>query len=161
MLQLTLMRHANASAGALRGGDFDRPLDDQGQLDALEMGRTLAAGSFAPDLILSSAAVRALATARAIAAGIGYPAERIEEDEELYCASLEQLLAAIHEVQGAPRHAALIAHNPGLSELAAWLTGEPVIALPTCAVVRIELEVSEWGLVSRGRGKQLELLRPE
>jgi phosphohistidine phosphatase len=57
-------------------------------------------------------------------------------------------------------HAALVAHNPGLSELAAWLTGEPAIALPTCAVVRIEIELDDWSIVSRGSGVQVEVMAP-
>jgi phosphohistidine phosphatase len=160
MQHLTLIRHASASAGSFRGGDFDRPLDEDGLRDASEMGRNLAARGFDPALILSSAAARALATARAIAAAIGHASDRIQIEEDLYCASLEKLLGAIHELPMEVSHAALVAHNPGLSELAAWLRGEPAIALPTCAVVRIEIELDDWSLVSRGSGVQVEVMAP-
>jgi len=161
MRHLILIRHANASAGAMRGGDYERPLDAKGSEEAAEMGRRLAARGLRADRILSSAAVRALATARVIAEGIGYSPERVESDEDLYCASAEKLLGTIQEIPDPVGHAVLVAHNPGISELAAWLTGESAIALPTCAVVRIEIDAGEWAGVGRGGGVQMELLRPE
>jgi phosphohistidine phosphatase len=161
MRQLILIRHASASAGALHGGDYERPLDAKGNEDAAEMGRRLAGRGLRADLVLSSAAARALATARAIVEGIGYLPDEVESDEDLYCASAEKLLGTLQEIPDTVDHAVLVAHNPGISELAAWLTGEPAIALPTCAVVRIEIDVGSWAGVGRGGGVQMELLRPE
>ena len=66
MKTLVLVRHAKSSWGKPGLEDRDRPLSRRGKRDAPRMGKRLAKQGVKPDLVLSSPARRALATAPSI-----------------------------------------------------------------------------------------------
>ncbi|HKY59773.1 MAG TPA: histidine phosphatase family protein [Gemmatimonadota bacterium] len=150
MKSLFLIRHAKSSWKDASLADRDRPLNKRGKRDAPEMGRRLAARGDAPDLIVSSPAVRALATARIIAEAVGYPVDRIREDERIYMAGPAELLEAIRDLEDDLQQVFLFGHNPGLTELVNELS-EPVIDnVPTCGIVELRVTVDRWADVSPG-----------
>src|SRR6185437_7743677 len=77
MKTLFLVRHAKSSRDPPGLPDEDRPLAGRGERDAPKMGRRLAKRDAEPDLILSSPASRALATAKLFAAKLHYKPKRI------------------------------------------------------------------------------------
>jgi phosphohistidine phosphatase len=81
MKTLFLIRHAKSSWGDTAVPDKERPLDDRGKRDAPKLGKRLAKRDVKPDLILSSLAMRALATAEIIAKKLDYKLEDIVVDE--------------------------------------------------------------------------------
>jgi phosphohistidine phosphatase len=94
MKTLFLIRHAKSSWGDTALPDKDRPLDDRGKRDAPKMGKRLAKRDVKPDLILSSPAMRALATAEIIAKKLDYKLEDILVDDRLYASEADDLLNA-------------------------------------------------------------------
>lgn len=148
---LTLIRHAKASVEQRGGGgDFERALAPRGERDVVRMGKRLATAGSTPDLIVSSAALRADQTARAIAVEIGHPLDQIVTSEDLYLASERYLLDSVRATDPAVRHLALVGHNPGLSDLWGWLTDDYGTNLPTCGIARLELETESWREVIPG-----------
>jgi phosphohistidine phosphatase len=81
MKTLLLVRHAKWSWKDMRLPDQDRPLTARGERDAATMSQRLSQRRVDADLIICSPAVRALATARIIAKGLGYRRERIAVDD--------------------------------------------------------------------------------
>jgi phosphohistidine phosphatase len=77
---LLLVRHAKSSWKEASLPDRDRPLNRRGNRDAPEMGRRLANLVGTVDLIVSSPATRAMATARIVSESIVYHADAILED---------------------------------------------------------------------------------
>ncbi len=67
MKTLFFVRHAKSSWDDITAPDRDRPLNDRGKRDAPRMGERLAKRHVKADLILSSPANRAIATAQIIA----------------------------------------------------------------------------------------------
>jgi phosphohistidine phosphatase len=67
MKRLFLVRHAKSSWDDPALLDRDRPLDGRGERDSVKMGKRLAERDARIDLILSSPAKRALATAEVFA----------------------------------------------------------------------------------------------
>ena len=63
MKTLFLVRHAKSSRDDPSLPDRERPLDDRGKRDAPKMGKRLAKRGAKLDLLVSSPALRALATA--------------------------------------------------------------------------------------------------
>lgn len=161
MKLLTLIRHAKSSWKDASLADFDRPLNGRGRRDAPRMAKRLAAVAPAPQQLLSSPAVRAAATARAMAEALGQPEEWIRYSRSLYLASAGQLLAAVQEIDDGVDHAALVGHNPGLTELAELLTDAGIENVPTCGIARIELPVERWRDAEPGRGRLLDLDSPK
>jgi len=128
--------------------DAERPLSARGKQVARAMGRRLAARGMKPDLIISSPALRARATARRLARQIGYRRGAIVEAPGLYEATLPGLLEFVSGLDDAAARVMLVGHNPSLSLLAGhfWpAAGE----LPTGAVLRLDLPAKSWAAAVR------------
>lgn len=143
MKTLLLVRHAKSSWEHPGAPDHDRPLNDRGLRDAPVMGRRLAERGVAPDVILSSTAVRALTTAELIAEALGFDAARIVTDERLYAASAEDVLRVIGELDDEVSSAMVVGHNPETASLARRLSDE-IHEMPTCAVAEFTFDVDAW-----------------
>ena len=148
MKTLLLVRHAKSSWDDEGLADRDRSLSDRGERDAPKMGKRLARREVEPGRILSSPAVRALATARIMAKQLGYPRKRIAVDERLYPGEADVLLEAIREQGDELECVMLVSHNPGLTELAHRFAGE-ITDLPTCAVAEFEFDAASWQQIGR------------
>jgi phosphohistidine phosphatase len=153
MRTLTLIRHAKSSWKDSTLDDFDRPLNRRGKDNAPMMGRLLNKAGVRFDLITTSPALRALTTARLIAAELGYPETGLLQNPRLYNASAPELLEVVHGLPEDRQEVALVAHNPGLTELCNYLCGERIDNLPTCAVASIRFDVDTWAAVYRDTGR--------
>lgn len=143
MRELTLVRHAKSSWKDAGQQDFDRPLNKRGERDAPAMGRRLLAWPSRPTLVVASPARRAEQTLEALVAE-WQPPPAVVWEPELYLASAERLLDAVRALDPAHAHAALLGHNPGLSDFAHRFSDTRIDDLPTCGVLRLRLEVAEW-----------------
>ena len=160
MLRLTLIRHAKSSWKDTSLKDFDRPLNKRGRHNAPLMGRVIQHSGLSFDRILSSPAERAITTARLIAAQLGYPEQDIVAREELYDASSAQLLQCIQSLDHAWHSVALVAHNPGLTQLCNELSDAAIDNLPTCGVAVMEFEVDRWQAVHPQLGRLMRFEYP-
>jgi phosphohistidine phosphatase len=128
MPTLAVVRHAK-SDWTHDLPDDQRPLNARGRRDAPAMGRWLTDNLDPLDLVICSTAVRARETwALATVA-----ANAVTYDERVYAASSQDLMSVLDELPDDVTAAALIGHNPGLSELVGVLTSEQV-GLKTSAV---------------------------
>jgi phosphohistidine phosphatase len=153
MLQLTLIRHAKSSWKDTTLKDFERPLNKRGRHNAPLMGRIIQHSGLSFDRMVSSPAERAITTARLIAAELGYPEQQIQTRDELYDASAGQLLHCVQSLDDSWRSVALVAHNPGLTQLCNDLSGAGIDNLPTCGLAVIEFELDTWQAVHPELGR--------
>jgi phosphohistidine phosphatase len=128
-LILTLVRHAHAEWPNYSGKDFDRPLTDRGQADALATAREILATGLHPDLLISSTARRTRDTALILARELGLATAAVRFTDRLYNASADKLEMAAQDASGRMKHVLLVGHNPGISDLARRLTGDATLAL--------------------------------
>ena len=117
MRQLILLRHAKATPGSDTGEDFDRPLAQRGRDDAPVVGRALAEAGAAPQIVLVSAARRTRETWELVAPS--FQMATVQFVEKLYLAPGDVILREAEEAGVA--NVMVIAHNPGLHELASRL----------------------------------------
>lgn len=119
---LYLLRHANAAPATPPAmSDFGRTLSGLGVRQARLVGRYMQENRMLPDFVHSSAAIRTTQTAHLILSGIfGNTADKVASNfaQELYAAPDEKLLAAIQATGADYRSLMLVAHNPGVAELA-------------------------------------------
>lgn len=141
---LVLMRHANAVFGAFGSDDRIRPLDRVGREQADEAGRVLAACEPPPDFSISSSSARTRETVTRIFAMLDAEVGARFCDE-LYGASVGQLLAAAQSCDDAHRCLLVCAHNPGVSELVGHFAGRHRLTLPTGGFGRFEFDIDHWG----------------
>ena len=161
MKTLVLVRHAKSSWKDASLADRDRPLNQRGKRDAPEMGDKLADLVGAPDLIVSSPAARAIATARIVADAVGYPSDGIREDERIYEASPGELLEVIRELDDERDRVFLFGHNPGLTDLVNELSEPAIDNVPTCGVVEFRLAADRWTDISRATVRRTAFLTPK
>lgn len=122
MLELALLRHAKSDWGDPNLRDFNRPLNARGKKAALRMGDHLRERGLRPGRILCSPAGRARKTLLRLGEGFAdHPG--LEFDEDLYLAAPATLLSCIAAVGEDANSLLVIAHNPGLEELALELAG--------------------------------------
>jgi phosphohistidine phosphatase len=147
--RLTLVRHANAEQDAdVR--DFERPLSRKGQGEANDMARRFQERGLTPDLILTSAAVRARETAETFAKVLGVAARLLQADDGLYLADGDYILGAIRAVGPRVGHLMVIGHNPGISAAAISLAPEAVTSdLPTCGTLTMNVSCPTWNFIDR------------
>ena len=161
MKTITLFRHAKSSWKDPGLVDFDRPLNPRGHRDAPVMAQCLQAAGIRPSLILSSPANRAWSTAKIIAKEISYPPEFLQRDRDLYHAGVSRLLDVIAAQDEGFKNLLVVAHNPGLTDLANELVPGVCNNLPTAGFVSIEVEADTWDLRGRQSAKLIEYDYPK
>jgi len=147
--KLFLIRHAKSSwkDGSLK--DFERGLSKRGHKDIEMIGSYLRLKRVRPDLILSSAALRAQLTADLLGEKIGYEGSYRYLDE-LYLTPPEMLLNVLSLQEPEVESLFLIGHNPALSELANILQPENFTKFPTLGVLALDLEIDSWEEIQEG-----------
>ena len=150
MKTLYLLRHAKSGWHDASLRDHDRPLEPRGERDAAKMSQRWAHQHIKPELIIASSAVRTQATAQIVAKELGYEVDRIVINERLYAAEPNTLLAVIEGLDDALSRVMLVAHNPGLTELANHFNRK-ISDMPTCALVEFKFDTDTWAGLGRAR----------
>ena len=172
MRRLMLLRHAKTETDAPSGRDQDRRLDARGRTDAAEIGGWIGRHPPFPDLVLVSPAIRADQTWKIAweAMKKRAPQPRVELLPELYGADPSQLLKTIRAASSTdPKALLLVAHNPGMHELALALTGSgdavPRKALtdnlPTSGLAILDFAGADWHDVAFRRGRLVLFVSPK
>lgn len=165
MKTLTLLRHAKSAWGDPSRSDFDRPLNDRGRKAARAMGREMRRLGLAYDLILASPAARVIETLNELAQGYGGAVATVQ-DERIYLASPNTLLALIRATDDETGNLLVCGHNPGLALLALRLGRagglHDLIAAkyPTGALTEIGFDAKHWRDVAEGTGTFVRFVRP-
>jgi phosphohistidine phosphatase len=149
MKKLLLIRHAKATHET-GYSDFERPLKYLGLEDAGVMAARLNDHPIIPQLLISSPALRTLSTANVFAEHLSLP--QPVTDKSIYEADKETLVDLINELPDEYDFIALVGHNPGISELLVYLTGQMRDMVP-CAVALIEFNAMEWMSIENRSGK--------
>ena len=160
MKRLLLVRHAKSS-WKTAAGDFERPLNERGVMDAPLMGVRLQHFAAPADLIVTSPARRARMTAELLAAALHYDAAAIVEAEEIYQAGLEDLQGVVRRLDDAFSTVLLVGHNPGITNFANWLCGAGIDSMPTAAAAVVELAVESWCEAGRNKGSLVDFDYPK
>ena len=159
MPTLLLMRHAKSDWDAEYGTDHDRPLNDRGRRSARLMGRVLTEEGLAPEVVISSTALRARTTAElAIEAG-EWRAELVL-DRALYESGPQGVLAAGAETPAKIGRLMLVGHQPTWSMLVARLTGERA-EMKTASVAVIDLAFDSWADLPGSSGTLKGVIEPK
>ena len=155
MKTLYLLRHAEAEASSgLADNDHGRPLSARGRIEARAVGDYMKTNGHTPDFVLGSDAIRTVSTARQAVEGIfGNEKNPVKSqyDRKLYLAPVDALLMHIQAIPSNVAQLMIVAHNPGLGELAAFLDPERAFDLDgfapaTLAVYHTVAE--DWALIS-------------
>lgn len=157
MPALLLMRHAKSDWSAEYAADHDRPLNDRGVRSARTMGTVLADDAIAPNLVITSTAVRARDTAQLAAKAGSWDCDIVLEPR-LYGSGVDVVMQVAAEAPLVER-LMLVGHQPTWAILVSVLTGER-IDMKTATVACITCEVDDWADLSSTRGTLEAVYQP-
>jgi len=165
-LPLPLPRHAKSSWDVAGQDDHDRALNGRGRKAAHALGEFLAREGPQPDRVLCSTATRARETWERLEPSLpGGPAVEIERG--LYLAGAGELLARLQACGDEPC-VMMVAHNPGIEELARRLAGSGDEAAwrrlrdkyPTGGLATFAFGVTRWADARAAGGELLRFVVP-
>ena len=156
---LYLMRHAQSTERQSSQQDAERNLSTTGMKEAASIGHFLKKNNYNLDLILSSAAKRAESTS-VIIHGILNLRNEIKIHEEIYQASVRNLLEITNSLDEEYKNILLVGHNPYLSYFAEFLTKAEIGNMEPAGLVSIRFEVDRWSEVSEGIGSMENYIHP-
>ncbi|MEW6651839.1 MAG: histidine phosphatase family protein [Bacteroidota bacterium] len=153
MKYIYLIRHAKSSWDNPAQTDFERALNERGIKDAPKMAQLLKSKNVKPDFIVSSPAVRAFTTAEIFAEKFGFPESIISADARIYEASTRELSEVVQQLSDDYKTVFLFGHNPSISNFANLISSKPIVDMPTCAIVGLELNIDGWNNLEKFCGK--------
>lgn len=157
MKKLLLIRHAKAEKDT-SVKDFDRPLKYIGIQDAGFMADRLRENAIIPQIIITSPALRTQTTAEIFADHLSLP--EAKTNSAIYEASQQTLLKVINQLPAEYDFIGMVGHNPGISLIITYLTGE-VEDVHTSTVAVIDFETDDWASVSGDSGKLVYYSSPK
>lgn len=166
MPTLYLFRHAKSDWSDPSLDDYDRPLAPRGRNAAAAMGRYMADVGLSPDAVLCSTAARAQQTLLLALNELGWPSA-VRYDRRLYLAEPVQMLDLLHGLRTGTESAMLVAHEPGMRDLARLLTasGAPEdrerldAKFPTAGLAVLAFE-GPWADLAPGVARLARFVRP-
>lgn len=156
-----LIRHAKSSWDNPDLDDFSRTLNERGKKNAPFMANKLKELGCNPDYFLSSSAKRTTETSKIIATALNFNFEKIIFEKKIYESSLKQLLQILNEVPNNFNNIVLVGHNPCLTQLSNYLSDDFIDNIPTCGIVKIELEIDNWQHIIQGIGNKKFFIYPK
>ena len=167
MRRLFLIRHAKTEPQS-DVSDFERRLMPRGHADAHRLAEWFRNNRQTADALVHSTAVRAVETADALAEGWLPGAPRIAE-AELYGAPWRAILESVRDFADTTQSSAIVAHNPGLFDLANILTGSGEFAartrlmekMPPCGCAVLDFSLGSWAKLEPGSGRLSLFLTPD
>ena len=150
-MRLMLLRHAKSEKAEPGKRDRERRLAARGHTDAEQIGAYLERHALVPDLAVVSSAERTRETWRRVGAALS-STPPVHFEDRLYDARTDGILDVIRETAPGTRCLLLVAHNPGLHDLARLLiaSGDTEArerlneGLPTSGLVVIDFAGHEW-----------------
>lgn len=160
-----LFRHAKSSWATPGQQDRDRPLNARGRRGAALMAAWMLREGWRPDLVLCSSAARTRETIAVAMQTLPMPALLTEDG--LYLASAEALRRRIAQVPDGCARLMIVAHNPGIEDLARALdrsgaeegTG-PHEKYPTAGCAWFRSEAASWKRVFDGELDLVTFMTP-
>ncbi|MBO0738269.1 MAG: histidine phosphatase family protein [Alphaproteobacteria bacterium] len=165
MKTLHLLRHAKSSWKE-DVEDHERPLSPRGREAARRVGKHLVKTIGPLDLVLCSTALRTRQTLELVVGRYAVP-PRILIEDDLYAASREGLMDRLSRVSEEQANVLVIAHNPGIHELALALaqTGSPGLRALACGkfptAARASFQVcGPWSQLALSRHRLVDYVTP-
>ena len=138
------MRHAKSSWEEPGVADSNRPLIPKGVKKTALVIDFLQKRNTTIDLLISSPAVRALETAKLVAAGLNYPETRIKIERKIYEGYYDRILDLIYAASNDISSIMIFGHNPTITQLANLFLHPGIENMPTSCVVCLSFDTLKW-----------------
>jgi len=162
MKQLILSRHAKTEVIRYDISDFERNLTQRGINDSALVSNFLFDKGIQTDLIISSPANRAIATARLFAHSLKIQLDKIVQVDQLYDGfSTQEFLEMLQSKAGQHGRVWVFGHNPDIASWASKFLNEGYLHVPTGTAIGIEFDVKNWSDIDARSGKLTHYTTPK
>lgn len=149
MKSITFIRHAKSS-WKLQLPDHKRPLNKRGLFDAEFMASLDIVKSVEPDAVFCSSANRTRETCSFFIKNAVFPETKVQYSDQLYDFSGASLEAFIHAIDSSLANVFIFGHNHALTALVNTKGDQYIDNIPSCGIVKINFETSNWNACSKG-----------
>lgn len=162
MKHLHLLRHANAEPNGFGFSDFARPLTEQGQKEAKEVGQYLHHNKITFDFVMCSAALRAQETLEPLKPYLG--TQVIEISDNFYNISEDRILEYLRLISDEKERVLYIGHNPGIAFAALKLAKAPppllMEGVKPATLISLDFSCDHWMELDWGMGNVQDVSIP-
>lgn len=158
--ELLLIRHSDASEAFRGQTDADRELTESGAVRAMQLSNHLKSRGLTADALISSIAARGRQTAELIGEKNLKPQQEIIYSDDVYESSVRIMLSLINGLDDQLQRVYIVGHNPILTYMAEYITGEIIDTLEPCGVLWLETEQESWKEISAGSMQLKEYMAP-
>lgn len=131
--------------------DHQRPLKGRGRRDGALVSEYVAKNHKAPQKMISSDAVRALATAKYFKKSFKVADADFSTNHSLYDFSGQNVMEVIKKMDNSQDCTMIVGHNHAFTSIVNMLGNQYIDNLPTCGFVIIEFDVERWSDISTGK----------
>jgi len=154
MKHLILTRHAKTEVIHDAISDYERNLTKRGIQDSNLISNYLLEKGIVADLLISSPANRAIATAKLFANRFNITQNNILKLDQLYNSlSTQEFLELLQHNAGHHDRVWVFGHNPDIASWAFKLLDENYRHVPTGTAIGIEFDVNNWSDIDARSGK--------
>lgn len=161
MKHLILMRHSKTEESSGAKPDFDRKLTNKGLEDAELIGAKLNSLNIPIEKVIYSSSKRTTMTAEVISNKLKNSNFKIEGDDRIYDASPFFMRNFIESIDNKISSILIIGHNPTLTFLIEYYSGQRIGSLPTTGFGHLEFEIDSWQETSYNNANLKEYIYPK
>lgn len=156
---LYLLRHAKSSWKGPPLADFDRPLNNRGQINAPRMANYAFEQQIHPEIIVSSPALRTRHTAEYFHNRL-LPQTELLLEPDLYECTASELWHIAKRFPDELSSVLLVGHNTCLEEIIRCFKAD-LVKFPTCGLATIQFSVARWQDLAPSLGTLTNLAFPK
>ena len=153
MKNLFLIRHAKSSWDDVFLADFERPLNERGHKNAVEMAKRIIERKINVDLMITSPAKRALTTANYFKEILEIEDSKMLVDKNIYEANIFDIDEVLKRVNDEVNNLFLFGHNPTFTYFSNKYSDAQIANIPTCGMVHLTFDAQSWENVLLNPGK--------
>ena len=156
---IIIFRHGKSDWNAVYDKDHDRPLSKRGVNASNKMGIFLKKKDQIPDIVISSSALRAKATAE-LAIKAGSWNSNFYIDERIYGRSSDFLLELAKRIDDKHKSICFVGHEPTCSSFISLSTFHST-RFKTASMAKINFSLKSWSEIEFGNGTLEWLISPK
>ena len=159
MNQLFLLRHAKSSWASNHLSDFDRPLNNRGRTNAMDLGELFFEKKLKIDCVLCSPSARTKETFDIIQSISNFALDHKFIDS-IYHSSIGNLIEILSQINLETASVMIVGHNPSIHLLTELLANQTIDKFPTCTLAQIKI-MDSWDKLRKHQNKLIHFRKPK
>jgi phosphohistidine phosphatase len=157
--QLFLLRHAKSSWSSNYLSDFDRPLNNRGRRNAVDLGELFFEKKLKIDHVMCSPSARTRETFDIIQSISNFALDQKFIDS-IYHSSVGNLIEILSQISLENVSVLIVGHNPSMHLMTELLVNQAIDKFPTCTLAQIKI-VGSWDKLRKHQNKLINFRKPK